>query len=150
MKFKKGHHHRPLGSTWSDGWALKGGLTSAKQLEKVLQANLCHWYRTGVFASGHYLCYFYFSCLITVFCSWILFLLFKEIFIYIFIYLAALGINYSMQYLVPPPGSELSPPALGAQSPSHWTTREVPSYPLMKQSQGGFGDALFILPSGRF
>ena len=32
MKFKKGQHHHPLGSTWSDGWALKGGLNSAKQL----------------------------------------------------------------------------------------------------------------------
>ena len=31
-----------------------------------------------------------------------------------------------MQDLVPRPGIEPGPPALGAQSLTHWTTREVP------------------------
>ena len=51
----------------------------------------------------------------------------------IFIYVAAADFSAScrilscgMQDLVPWPGFEPGPPALGAQSPSHWTTREVP------------------------
>ena len=44
----------------------------------------------------------------------------------IFIFLAALGLSCSMWDLVPWPGIESRPPALGAQSLSHWTTREVP------------------------
>ena len=31
-----------------------------------------------------------------------------------------------MRDVVPRPGLELEPPALGAQSLTHWTTREVP------------------------
>ena len=46
--------------------------------------------------------------------------------IYIYIYIAALGLSYSMWDLVPWPGIEPGPPALGAWSLSHWTTREVP------------------------
>ena len=67
----------------------------------------------------------------------------------IFIYLAAPGLNFvtwdllvvacgifscgtrilscGMWDLVPRPGIEPGPPALGAQSLSHWTAREVPS-----------------------
>ena len=52
--------------------------------------------------------------------------LFIYLFIFIF-YLAALGLSCSMRDLVPWPGIEPGPPALGAQSPSHWTTREVPT-----------------------
>ena len=44
----------------------------------------------------------------------------------LFIYLAALGLSCSMWDLAPWPGIEPGPPALGAQSLSHWTTREVP------------------------
>ena len=50
-----------------------------------------------------------------------------------FIYLAVLvlvascGIfNWGMWDLIPQPGMELGPPALGVRSLSHWTTREVP------------------------
>ena len=49
-----------------------------------------------------------------------------KIFIYLFIYLAASGLSCSMWDLVPQPGMEPGPPALGAQSLSLWTTREVP------------------------
>ena len=35
-------------------------------------------------------------------------------------------LSCGMQDLVPPPGMEPRPPALGVQSLSHWTTREVP------------------------
>ena len=42
------------------------------------------------------------------------------------IYLTAWGLSYSTWDLVPWPGSEPRPPALEAQSLSHWTTREVP------------------------
>ena len=45
----------------------------------------------------------------------------------IHIYLAALGLSCSMQDLVPRPGIEPGPSALGAWSIGHWTTREVPS-----------------------
>ena len=40
--------------------------------------------------------------------------------------MAALGLSCSMWDLAPWPGIEPGPPALGTQSPSHWTTREVP------------------------
>ena len=42
--------------------------------------------------------------------------------------LAALGLSCCMQDLAPCPGIELRPPALGVQSLSHWTTREVPPW----------------------
>ena len=38
------------------------------------------------------------------------------------------GCSCGMQTLVPRPGLELGPPARGAQSPSHWTTKEVPIF----------------------
>ena len=44
----------------------------------------------------------------------------------LFIYLAAPGLTCGMQDLVPWPGIEPRPPAVGAQSLIHWTTREVP------------------------
>ena len=53
----------------------------------------------------------------------------KEIFfkyLFIFIYLAVLCLSYDLWDLVPWPGIEPRPPALGVQSFSHWTTREVP------------------------
>ena len=40
-----------------------------------------------------------------------------------------MGLSCGMQDLVPWPGIESGPPALTAWSLSHWTTREVPSYP---------------------
>ena len=43
-----------------------------------------------------------------------------------FFNLAALGLSCGMRDLVPWPGMEPGPPALGAQSLNHWTTREVP------------------------
>ena len=53
--------------------------------------------------------------------------------IYLFIYLAVLGLSChvralscGMQDLVPRPGIEPGPPALRAQSINRWTTREVP------------------------
>ena len=55
------------------------------------------------------------------------------IFKYIFVYLAVLGLaaagricSCSMWDLVPWPGIELRPPALGVWSLDHWTIREVP------------------------
>ena len=45
-------------------------------------------------------------------------------------YLSALGLSCSMWDLVPSPGIKPWPPALGAWSLSHWTTREVPSWVL--------------------
>ena len=43
-----------------------------------------------------------------------------------FIYLAVSGLSCGMRDLVPWPGIKPGPPALGAQSLRHWTTREVP------------------------
>ena len=42
------------------------------------------------------------------------------------IYLVALGLSCGMWALVPWPGIEPGPPALGVWDLSHWTTREVP------------------------
>ena len=47
------------------------------------------------------------------------------LFIYLFFYLAAPGLSCDMQDLVSWPGFEPGPPALGAQTVNHWTTREV-------------------------
>ena len=41
-------------------------------------------------------------------------------------YWAAPGLSEGMWDLIPWPGIEPGSPALGARSPSHWTTREVP------------------------
>ena len=38
------------------------------------------------------------------------------------------ALSYEMWDLVPWPGIEPQPPALGVRSLSHWTTREVPDY----------------------
>ena len=46
--------------------------------------------------------------------------------IYVFISLATLGLSCGLWDLVPQPGAKARPPALGAQSPSYWTTRESP------------------------
>ena len=43
------------------------------------------------------------------------------------IFIVACGI-FSMRDLVPEPEIKPRPPALGAQSLSHWTTREIPQY----------------------
>ena len=49
------------------------------------------------------------------------------IFIYLFIHLTASSLSCGMWDLLPCPGIEPWPPALGAWNLSHWTTREVPS-----------------------
>ena len=51
-------------------------------------------------------------------------LFFKNI--YVFISLATLGLSCGLWDLVPQPGVEPRPPALRAQSPSYWSTRESP------------------------
>ena len=47
------------------------------------------------------------------------------------IYLFVLGLSCGIWELVPWPGIKPRPPALGAQSLSHWTTREVPTIVLI-------------------
>ena len=49
-------------------------------------------------------------------------------FLKIFIYLAASHLSCSKWDLVPWPGTEPKPRALGAWSLNHWTTREVPDF----------------------
>ena len=44
----------------------------------------------------------------------------------------ASSLSCGMWDLVPSPGIEPWPPALGAQNLSHWTTREVPTLLLLK------------------
>ena len=65
----------------------------------------------------------------------------------IFIYLAVLGLSCSMWDLVPWPGMEPKPPALGAQSLSYWTTREVPDFWCLEISL--FGLQSFLLGRAR-
>ena len=52
-------------------------------------------------------------------------------FLKIFIYLTALGLSFSIWDLDPWPRIEPRPPALGAWSLGHWTTREAPKLPLI-------------------
>ena len=47
----------------------------------------------------------------------------------LFVALAMPGLSYGMWTLGPQPGIEPQAPALGVQSLSHWTTREVPVAP---------------------
>ena len=47
-------------------------------------------------------------------------------YLFLFIYLAVLGLSCGMQDLVPWPGIEPGPPVLGLWSLRHWTTREIP------------------------
>ena len=47
-------------------------------------------------------------------------------FFFLTMYLVALCLSCSMWALAPWPGIKPRPPALGARSVSHWTTREVP------------------------
>ena len=60
----------------------------------------------------------------------------QHIFIFkIFIYLAApVLVAACMRDLVPQPGLGPGPPALGAQSLNHWTTREVPGNVSLNES----------------
>ena len=51
-----------------------------------------------------------------------------------FLYLAVPGLSCSMRDLVPRPGIEPGPPALGAWSLSPWTTREVPGLSIFDSS----------------
>ena len=49
----------------------------------------------------------------------------------IFICLVVPGLHCSVWDLIPWPGFEPKAPALGAQSLSHWITREVPMHDLL-------------------
>ena len=51
----------------------------------------------------------------------------KKIFL-IFVYLAEPGLSWGMWDLDSWAGAEAKPPALGAQSPSHWTTSKGPLF----------------------
>ena len=51
-------------------------------------------------------------------------------------YLAALGLSCSLWCVVPLPGIEPGPSALGVQSLSHWTTRDVPWSFLIRPKMG--------------
>ena len=62
----------------------------------------------------------------------------------IFIYLAVLGLSCSMWYLIPWPGMEPKPPALGAQSLSYWTTRKVPDFQCLEISSFGLQSFFFF------
>ena len=50
---------------------------------------------------------------------------------YIFVYLTALGLSFSIWDLDPSPRIEPRPPALGAWSLGHWTTREASKFPIL-------------------
>ena len=60
---------------------------------------------------------------------------FKNIYLLIFVCLIVPGLSCGMWNLVPQPGIEPGPSALGAQSLSHWTTREGRSYILEKKTR---------------
>ena len=71
---------------------------------------------------------FYIWVILCSICCFLSFFLFKK---YLIIWLDCLGcgtwtLSCDIWDLVPWPGIKLQPPVLGAQSFSHWTTREVP------------------------
>ena len=55
---------------------------------------------------------------------------------FLFVCVATLGLSYSIWDLVPRSGIESRPPALGAQSLSHWTTRGVPEMQFSLHTEG--------------
>jgi len=57
--------------------------------------------------------------------------------LFVFIYLAELGLSFGIQDSVPQLGIEHGPPALGAQSHSHWVSREVPLMLLILKMKSG-------------
>ena len=96
---------------------------SHKELETVYRLN----YNNHV---SRWLC----CCWLVIIC-WTAWRRSKASFVKICIYLAAMGLSCrtrifdlhcGLQDLVPWPGIEPEAPGLGAQSLSHWTTREVP------------------------
>ena len=66
-------------------------------------------------------------------CSWI----FLK---YLFISLAVSGLSCYMGNLIPSLRMEPGPPTLGKQTPSHWTTREVPLLDLETVNRAGQED----------
>ena len=58
---------------------------------------------------------------------WLMLSLSSTFYLFLFIYLAALGLCCGMWDLIPQPGIEPRPPALAVWSLSHWISREVPS-----------------------
>ena len=54
-------------------------------------------------------------------------------------------LSYSMWDLIPPPGIEPGPPALGVGSLSHWTTREVPVLEIFEELTGTHATVIEIL-----
>ena len=58
-----------------------------------------------------------------------------KIFFLLFIYLSVLGLSYSMWDPVPRPVTKPRPQALGIQSPSHWTTREISQLAIFRTDQ---------------
>ena len=66
------------------------------------------------------------------------------------IFIAACGIfSCGMRDLIPWPGMEPGPPALGAWSLNHWTTREVPQIDFnLEHKAGDMADAIFIFLGG--
>ena len=67
------------------------------------------------------------------------------IYFFIFIYWGAQGLSCSIWDLVPQPGMESWPPALGVQILTHWTTREVP--PMVLNSICMLLTAKFLSPA---
>ena len=77
---------------------------------------------------------------------------FLKIFIYLFGCTGSLVAAYGtfscdMWDLVPEPGIERRPPALGAQSLSHWTTREVPPDLTLNIEENGIPEAYLSMDS---
>ena len=54
----------------------------------------------------------------------------RPLFFFLITYLTALGLSCGLRALVPSAGIRLGPPALGARTFRHWTTREVPVWAL--------------------
>ena len=65
----------------------------------------------------------------------------------IFMYLTAPGLSCGMWDLVPCPGIKPEFPALGVQSLSHWTTREVPQIPFYSACWEWVGDEVPLFPT---
>ena len=98
---------------WPVVWIYKSCVNTCKALNRV-SGTIFRLYKNVTYLFFYYLFFFFFFCLIKHFL--------------IFFFLPVPSLSCSMGDLVPCPGIEPRPPALGVQRLGHWATREIPFF----------------------
>ena len=129
MKHKEMFCGTPFIFPWfSECWQFDSGSSAfSKSSLNIWKFTVHILLKPGLGNFKHYFASVWDECNCAVVWAFFFFFFFK----FLFIYLSALGLSCSMWDLAPRPGIEPGPPALGAQGPSHWTTRELPSLSIL-------------------